>query len=248
MRRYNISNNLEKSSYNSDMTNDFVGLDKLSLLDYQDRMSCVLFSKACNFRCPFCHNGLTVLESDETIPWNEVMDYLKLRRGMLDAVVVSGGEPTLLPGLVDKLKDIKSLGYEIKLDTNGTNPDLVEQYIKLGLIDYVAMDIKNSEEKYPMTSGVKQVDMESIKRSIKLLKEAGIAYEFRTTLVDEFHKLEDMDGLGSLIKGAKVLYLQKFVDRDGCIQRGLHEVNEETANKFKEILLKYVDKVELRGY
>ena len=230
------------------MTNDFVGLDKLSLLDYQDRMSCVLFSKACNFRCPFCHNGLTVLESDETIPWEEVMNYLKLRKGMLDAVVVSGGEPTLLPGLVDKLKDIKSLGYEIKLDTNGTNPDLVEQYIKLGLIDYVAMDIKNSEEKYAITSGVKQVDMSAIKKSIKLLKEAGIAHEFRTTLVDEFHKLEDMDSLGSLIKGAKVLYLQKFVDRDGCIQRGLHEVNEETANKFKEILLKYVDKVELRGY
>ncbi len=230
------------------MTNDFVGLDKLSLLDYQDRMSCVLFSKACNFRCPFCHNGLTVLESDETIPWNEVMDYLKLRRGMLDAVVVSGGEPTLLPGLVDKLKDIKSLGYEIKLDTNGTNPDLVEQYIKLGLIDYVAMDIKNSEEKYAITSGVKQVDMSAIKKSINLLKEAGIAYEFRTTLVDEFHKIEDMDSLGCLIKGAKVLYLQKFVDRDGCIQRGLHEVDEETANKFKEILLKYVDKVELRGY
>ena len=230
------------------MANDFVGMDKLSLLDFEDRMSCILFSKACNFRCPFCHNGLTVLESDETIPWKEVMEYLKLRRPMLDAVVVSGGEPTLLPRLVDKLKDIKSLGYEIKLDTNGTNPALVEQYIKLGLIDYVAMDIKNSEEKYAITSGVKQVDMSAIKKSIKLLKESGIAYEFRTTLVDEFHKIEDMDGLGSLIKGAKILYLQKFVDRDGCIQRGLHEVDEETANKFKEVLSKYVDDVQLRGY
>ena len=234
--------------YNSGMANDFVGLDKLSLLDFEDRMSCVLFSKACNFRCPFCHNGLTVLESDETIPWEEVMKYLKLRKGMLDAVVVSGGEPTFLPGLIDKLKDIKSLGYEIKLDTNGTNPELVEEYIKTGLIDYVAMDIKNSEEKYPLTSGVKVVPMDKIKQSIQLLMNSGIGYEFRTTIVDEFHKLEDMEGLGSLVKGAKVLYLQKFVDRDGCIQRGLHEVNEETANKFKEILLKYVDKVELRGY
>ena len=230
------------------MANDFVGMDKLSLLDFEDRMSCVLFSKACNFRCPFCHNGLTVLESDETIPWEEVMEYLKLRRPMLDAVVVSGGEPTLLPNLVDKLKDIKSLGYEIKLDTNGTNPELVEEYIKTGLIDYVAMDIKNSEEKYALTSGIKKAPMDKIKQTIQLLMTANIGYEFRTTLVDEFHKISDMDGLGSLIKGAKVLYLQKFVDRDGCIQRGLHEVNEETANKFKEILLKYVDKVELRGY
>ena len=234
--------------YNSGMANDFVGLDKLSLLDFEDRMSCVLFSKACNFRCPFCHNGLTVLESEDTIPWEEVMKYLKLRKGMLDAVVVSGGEPTLLPGLIDKLKDIKSLGYEIKLDTNGTNPELVEEYIKTGLIDYVAMDIKNSEEKYPLTSGVKVVPMDKIKQSIQLLMNSEIGYEFRTTIVDEFHKLEDMDGIGELIKGARVLYLQKFVDRDGCIQRGLHEVNEETANKFKEILLKYVDKVELRGY
>lgn len=230
------------------MANDFVGLDKLSILDYEDRMSCVLFSKACNFRCPFCHNGLTVLESDETIPWQEVMDYLKLRRGMLDAVVVSGGEPTLLPGLIEKLKDIKSLGYEIKLDTNGTNPELVEEYIELGLIDYVAMDIKNSEEKYALTSGVKQVPMDKIKQTIQLLMSSNIPYEFRTTLVDEFHKIEDMDGIGSLIKGAKVLYLQKFVDREGCIQKGLHEVSEEDANKFKEILLRYVNKVELRGY
>ena len=245
--RYIFSNNLEKM-YNSGMANDFVGLDKLSVLDYEDRVSCVLFSKACNFRCPFCHNGLTVLESDDTIPWNEVMDYLKLRRGMLDAVVVSGGEPTLLPGLVDKLNDIKSLGYEIKLDTNGTNPELVESYIKSGLIDYVAMDIKNSEAKYPLTAGVKNVDMDAIKKSIKLLKEAGIAYEFRTTLVDEFHKLEDMKGIGELIKGAPILYLQKFVDREGCIQKGLHEVDEETAKKFKEVLLHYVNKVELRGY
>ena len=231
------------------MREDFVGLDKLSLLDYQDRMSCVLFSKACNFRCPFCHNGLTVLEADTYIPWEEVMNYLKLRKGMLDAVVVSGGEPTLLPNLINKLKDIKSLGYEIKLDTNGTNPDLVKQYIDSNLIDYVAMDIKNSEEKYPLTAGVKTVDMESIKKTIKLLKEAGIAYEFRTTLVQEFHNsLDDIKGIGELIKGSKILYLQKFVDREGCIQKGLHEVEEEKAKEYKKILEGFVNKVELRGY
>ena len=228
---------------------EFVGLDKLSLLDYEDKMSCVLFSKACNFRCPFCHNGLTVLEAEEYIPWEEIMKYLKLRKGMLDAVVVSGGEPTLLPNLIDKLKDIKLLGYEIKLDTNGANPDLVKQYIDSKLIDYVAMDIKNSEEKYPLTTGVKTVDMDSIKKTIKLLKEAGIAYEFRTTLVQEFHNsLDDIKGIGELIKGSKILYLQKFVDREGCIQKGLHEVDEQTAKKYQDVLLQFVDKVELRGY
>lgn len=231
------------------MNEDFVGLDKLSLLDYQDRMSCVLFSKACNFRCPFCHNGLTVLEADEYIPWEDIMQYLKIRKGMLDAVVVSGGEPTLLPNLINKLKDIKSLGYEIKLDTNGTNPDLVKQYIDSNLIDYVAMDIKNSEEKYPLTAGVKSIDMDNIKKSIKLLKESGIAYEFRTTLVKEFHNsLDDIKGIGELIKGARIIYLQKFVDREGCIQKGLHEVEEEKAKEYKKILEGFVNKVELRGY
>lgn len=231
------------------MENEFVGLDKLSLLDYEDKMSCVLFSKACNFRCPFCHNGLTVLEADEYIPWEEIMKYLKLRKGMLDAVVVSGGEPTLLPNLIDKLKDIKSLGYEIKLDTNGTNPDLVKQYIDSHLIDYVAMDIKNSEDKYPLTAGVKSIDMDNIKKSIKLLKESGIEYEFRTTLVNEFHNnIDDIKGIGELIKGARIIYLQKFVDREGCIQKGLHEVEEEKAKEFKKILEGFVNKVELRGY
>ena len=231
------------------MNEDFVGLDKLSLLDYQDRMSCVLFSKACNFRCPFCHNGLTVLEADEYIPWEDIMQYLKLRKGMLDAVVVSGGEPTLLPNLINKLKDIKSLGYEIKLDTNGTNPDLVKQYIDSNLIDYVAMDIKNSEDKYPLTAGVKSIDMDKIKKSIKLLKESGITYEFRTTLVKEFHNsLDDIKGIGELIKGARIIYLQKFVDREGCIQKGLHEVEEEKAKEYKKILEGFVNKVELRGY
>lgn len=231
------------------MKEDFVGLDKLSVLDYEDKMSAVLFSKACNFRCPFCHNGLTVLQAEEYIPWEEIMSYLKLRKGMLDAVVVSGGEPTLLPNLINKLKDIKSLGYEIKLDTNGTNPDLVKQYIDSHLIDYVAMDIKNSEEKYPLTAGVNNVDMDSIKKTIKLLKESGIAYEFRTTLVKEFHNQDkDIIGIGELIKGARIIYLQKFVDREGCIQKGLHEIDIETANKYKNILSKYVKKVELRGY
>ena len=225
-----------------------VGLDKLSLLDYEDKVSCVLFYKACNFRCPFCHNGLTVLEAEDEFLFDSVLDYLKTRVGLIDAVVFTGGEPTLEPRLKEHITRVKELGFLVKLDTNGTNPDIVKDLIDSKLIDYVAMDIKNCEDKYPLTCGVKHVDMDKIKQTISLLQNSGAPYEFRTTLVDEFHKLEDMDGLGQLIKGSPILYLQKFVERDGCIQNGLHEVKEETANEFKEILLKYVSNVELRGY
>ena len=225
-----------------------VGLDKMSLLDYEDKISCVLFYKACNFRCPFCHNGLTVLEAEDEILFDAALDYLKSRKGLLDAVVFTGGEPTLEPNLKKHIQRVKELGFLVKLDTNGTNPEIVKDLIDSNLLDYIAMDIKNSEEKYALTTGVKQVNMDNIRKSIELIMNSGVDYEFRTTLVDEFHKVEDMEGLASLIKGARVLYLQKFVERDGCIQKGLHEVKEETANEFMKVLNKYISKVELRGY
>lgn len=225
-----------------------VGLDKMSLLDYEDKISCVLFYKACNFRCPFCHNGLTVLEAEDEILFDAALDYLKSRKGLLDAVVFTGGEPTLEPHLKEHIQKVKELGFLIKLDTNGTNPIILKDLIDSNLLDYIAMDIKNSEEKYPLTVGMKSIDMDKIKQSINIIMNSGVSYEFRTTLVDEFHKEEDMDGLGELIKGAPILYLQKFVEREGCIQKGLHEVKEEVTNKFKNILLNYVKDVELRGY
>lgn len=225
-----------------------VGLDKLSLLDYEDKISCVLFYKACNFRCPFCHNGLTVLEADNEYSFDSVIEYLKSRVGLIDAVVFTGGEPTLEPNLKKHIKQIKDLGFLIKLDTNGTNPEILKDLIDEHLLDYVAMDIKNSPDKYPLTTGVNHVGLDKIKESISILRSSGIPYEFRTTLVNEFHKEEDMDKLGKLIQNSPILYLQKFVERDGCIQKGLHEVDENTANKFKIILEKYIQKVELRGY
>ena len=225
-----------------------VGLDKMSLLDYEDKISCVLFYKACNFRCPFCHNGLTVLEAEDEFLFEAVLEYLKSRIGLLDAVVFTGGEPTLEPHLKEHIQKVKELGFLIKLDTNGTNPELLKELVNEHLIDYVAMDIKNSEAKYPLTCGVNHVDINKIKQSIEFLMNSGVDYEFRTTLVNEFHSLNDMDGLGQLIKGSKVLYLQKFVERESCIQKGLHEVSEDLANQFKDILVKYIDKVELRGY
>ena len=227
---------------------DFVGIDKLSLLDYDEKLSCVLFAKACNFRCPFCHNGLAVLESETYIPFDQILEFLTSRKGKLDAVVVTGGEPTLMDDIVEKITTIKSMGFLIKLDTNGTNPEVIKELLNKNLLDYIAMDIKNSLNMYPCTVGMKKIDENKIKESIKLIQNSGIDYEFRTTLVNEFHSLESIKEMGKLIKGSKKLYLQQFVDREGVIQKGLHPVDEDLANKFKEILSEFVEEVNLRGY
>lgn len=227
---------------------DFVGIDKLSLLDYADYVSCVVFAPKCNFRCPFCHNGESVLGSSYSISMDEIVSYLNERKGILDAVVVSGGEPTLMDDIVDKIRVFKSLGLKIKLDSNGTNPDVIQKLLDEHLLDYIAMDIKNSEEKYPLTAGYKVVNMSNIKKSIEIIMNSGIDYEFRTTLVEEFHNKDDMEGLGELIKGSKKLFLQKFVDREGVIQKGLHPVSLEEATSYKDILSSYIKEVNLRGY
>lgn len=226
-----------------------VGIDKLSLLDYEDKVSIVLFSQACNFRCPFCHNGESVLNAQSELDFDEILAYLKTRTGLVDAVVFSGGEPTLEPDLEVKIKAVKSLGFLIKLDTNGTNPVLLEKLIDEGLIDYVAMDIKNSPSLYAKTSGVTNINLDNIRKSISIIMKKAPDYEFRTTLVKEFHEHMDYDAFFELIKGAKRLYLQKFVDREGCIIKGLHDVDEMEATKLRDYLLsKGLDFVTLRGY
>ena len=226
-----------------------VGIDKLSLLDYEDKVSIVLFSQACNFRCPFCHNGESVLNAQSELDFDEILVYLKTRTGLVDAVVFSGGEPTLEPDLEVKIKSVKSLGFLIKLDTNGTNPVLLEKLIDEGLIDYVAMDIKNSPSLYARSSGVTNINLDNIRKSISIIMKKAPDYEFRTTLVKEFHEHMDYDAFFELIKGAKRLYLQKFVDREGCIKKGLHDVDEMEATKLRDYLLsKGLDFVTLRGY
>lgn len=227
---------------------EFVGLDKMSLLDYEDYVSAVLFAPTCNFRCPFCHNGDSVLNSHNEISFDEILSYLNSRKGLLDAVVVTGGEPTLMPDLEEKIRKLKDLGFKIKLDTNGTKPEILKHLIDRKLIDYVAMDIKNSPAKYSQTAGCKYVDLNTIKESIEILKSSGINYEFRTTLVKEFHEFSDIKGIGELIKGSRKIYLQKFVDREGVIQKGLHHIDEEIANLYKKDLENYVSEVYLRGY
>lgn len=227
---------------------NFVGMDKLSLLDYEDKVSAVLFCKPCNFRCPYCHNGLTVLNSNDEISWEHVLDYLNTRKGILDAVVFTGGEVTLMPDLKEKIKEVKSLGFLIKVDTNGTNPEVIKDLLKDNLLDYVAMDIKNSKNKYPVTTDTKINFFDKVYETYQILLNSGIDFELRTTLVDEFFTSEDIEAIGESFKDTPKMYLQKFVEREGCLKKGLHSVSEDQANKFKSILEKYMSKVELRGY
>jgi len=229
---------------------DFSGWEKLSLVDYDDNITTTLFTSGCNFRCPFCHNSDLVLKPSETprIAWNEIMDYLSRRKAVLDAVCVTGGEPTLMDDLIDKLKDIKSLGYKIKLDSNGSHPEVLKDVVSKGLVDYIAMDIKNSPEKYHMTAGTLNFDIERIKESASFLINGTLTYEFRTTLIEEYHNEKDFEEIGSWLEGAKKYYLQRYIDSENCISHGLTMVSKEKALVLKAILSKNIGLVDLRGY
>jgi len=223
------------------------GLQKLSLVDFDGHITATIFASGCNFACPFCHNSRLVHNTEEELDLKDILVFLQKRKNMLDAVCISGGEPTLYQDLPDIIKEIKSLGYLIKLDTNGTNPEMIEYLHKNHLIDYIAMDIKNSYEKYELTAG-KCVNIENIKKSIKYIMTSSIDYEFRTTLVKSHHNIDDIKNIGKMIKNAKKYYLQKFEDSGECLADGLESICKSEATKYQAILTKYVNKVRLRGY
>ena len=225
------------------------GFEKLSLVDYDNKLSAVIFFGGCNFRCPFCHNYDLVINpnKEEDIPFDTILSYLKKRVGVLDAVVFTGGEPTLFNVLKPMIEEVKMLGYLVKIDSNGTNPEVLKELIDEGLIDFIAMDIKNSFNKYDETSGVK-VNHNNIKASIELIMNSGVDYEFRTTIINEYHDQEDMLEIAKMIKGAKKYRLQKFTDHGTCINDNLHEVDIKKAQEFVEILKPYISNTELRGY
>lgn len=229
------------------MNSIFCGIEKLSLVDFDGYISCTLFTSGCNYRCPFCHNS-PLIEEQPSLKMEEILNYLLARKKMLDAVVITGGEPTLHKELPSVLKKIKDLGYIIKLDTNGTNPKMLKELIDKKLIDYVAMDIKASSNCYSLVTGVINPFLDNIKESINILKTSNINFEFRTTLVKEFHSLDSINEMKELVSGSKKLYLQKFVLRDTCLNQKLHEVDLETAKCYKSILEEVVEKVSFRGY
>ena len=226
-----------------------LGFNKTTLLDYPEHVASTIFTGGCNFRCPFCQNGDLVLNpgSIEGEDENKVLAYLKKHKNMLDGVCITGGEPTLQHDLYDFIARIKALGLLVKLDTNGYNPAALSKLLNDKLVDYVAMDIKNSKEKYSATAGV-EVDMSQITQSVDLLMHSGISYEFRTTIIEEFHDEDDIRRIGEWIKGAKMYRLQRFIDGETCIYRGLHPISLDKAKGFVEILKSYIENVDLRGY
>lgn len=226
------------------------GFEKFSMVDFDGRIACTVFTGGCNFRCPFCHNGALVVGNvkAQEIDMQNVFDYLKKRKGLVDAVCVTGGEPTMHKDLPDFLREVRNLGYATKLDTNGTNPQMLADVIEEGLVDYVAMDIKNSIAKYPQTIGIDGANLDDILKSVEILKNSGIDYEFRTTVIDEFHTAEDMREIGEWICGSKRYYLQKYKDNEGCISHGYSEVSRQKADEFVKIFEGKVGIVGLRGY
>lgn len=229
------------------------GFEKFSLVDYEDKICCTIFTEGCNFVCPFCHNSNLVLKKNNPcIDEKVVFEYLVKRKNMVDAVCVSGGEPTLQPDLIEFVQKIKNHGFLVKLDTNGTNPKMLKKLIDENLIDYVAMDIKNSIESYPLSIGLYQNECETmldnVQKSIDILSKSNIKFEYRTTLVDELHNEKDMEKMAEMLSDGDALFLQHFVDNENCIAESLHEVDLAKALKYCDILRDKGIDAKLRGY
>ncbi|MBQ7653094.1 MAG: anaerobic ribonucleoside-triphosphate reductase activating protein [Clostridia bacterium] len=224
-----------------------VGFEKLSLVDFDGYTACTLFTGGCNFRCPFCHNGPLVIGVGlEEYSEEEIFSYLKKRKGILEGVVVTGGEPTLQKDLDVYLKKIKDLGYAVKLDSNGTAPETLRSLIERKLVDYIAMDVKSSPSGYPLATGVPF--NENVLKSVDLLLEGMVDYEFRTTLVKGLITDLDVEYMAKWLKGAKKFVFQSFVDREGCLEHGLEKVDKATALRYVEIMEKEGIPARLRNY
>lgn len=225
------------------------GLQKLSLLDFPDKLAATVFTAGCDFRCPFCHNAGLVIdeENNEQISEDEFFEFLASRKNRLDGVCVTGGEPLLQPDIEDFLKRIHDMGFLVKLDTNGSFPERLERIINSSLADFVAMDIKNCKEKYALTAGLREINMNNIEKSVELLKEGRVEYEFRTTVVKELHTCGDFEKIGQWLSGADKYFLQHFVDSGNLIESGLHAWEKPEMLDFQRIAAKYVKNVSIRG-
>lgn len=242
------------------MSLNIQGLQKTTLLDYPGHVAATIFLGGCNFKCVFCHNMDIVLAgvsdkmptdstSSITTPVyseDEIFTFLQKRAGVLDGVCITGGEPTLYKELPEFIRRIKSLDLLVKLDTNGTNPEMIKYLIDNGLIDYIAMDIKSSLEKYDDICATK-INKDALKESVHLILNSNISYEFRTTVVKEYHDLETMVNIGKMINGADNYFLQSFVDSDSVPNHELHSWDVDTLNGFVEALKPYVKNVSIRG-
>ncbi len=225
------------------------GFQKMTLLDFPGRVACTVFTGGCNFRCPFCHNALLVTELDEAETYTEeyIIDFLKKRTGLLDGVAITGGEPLINNDIPQFIEKIKALGFEVKLDTNGSNPDMLRRLVGDGLVDYVAVDIKNSKELYAKTIGLETYDLTDVEKTVDFLLADNVDYEFRTTVVKNFHTVESIESAAEWISGAKRYFLQNFTDSGNLIGTDICGVDKEEMEKMREAALKYVPNTILRG-
>ena len=226
------------------------GIQKLTLLDYPGVVACTVFTLGCNMRCPFCHNSLLVTKTDEAeeYPVEDFFAFLEKRRGILDGVAITGGEPLLQSDIGEFIAKIKALGYKVKLDTNGSFPEKLEEILKSGNVDYVAMDIKNSPEKYAETVGIPGFDVSKIQRSIEIIRSSGVEYEFRTTVVSPLHNAESIAGAAQMVKGSPKYFLQNFVDSGNLINgEGMSALPEEELERALTKAKDFIPGSQIRG-
>ena len=230
------------------------GLQKMTLLDFPGRVACTVFLQGCNFRCPFCHNSdLLGGEGPQSISQEELLAFLKKRVGLLDGVCITGGEPTLQKDLPQLLKSIKELGYLVKLDTNGSRPGMLRQLVEDGVVDYVAMDIKNCPQLYGQTAGVENMDLSAVEESMAYLLSGKVDYEFRTTVMEQLHTVEAMEAVGRWLQRldpdhkAERFFLQPYVDRESVLFSGFCPPSRENLGEMVEKLTPFVNQVSIRG-
>ncbi len=225
------------------------GIQKLTLLDYPGKTSCTVFTGGCNFRCPFCHNASLVLNPNENNPFSDdvFFEFLDSRKKLLDGVSITGGEPLLQKDIADFCGKVKERGFSVKLDTNGSFPDILSGLIADGLVDYVAMDIKNSFSSYCKTVGLSEMDFDPLKKSISVLLKSGIDFEFRTTVVKELHSIDDFYEIADMIKGAPKYYLQSFRPAENQIGAGLTEPSYAFLRQAADLMISQGIDTEIRG-
>ena len=233
---------------------NIAGLQKMTLLDFPGKVACTVFLQGCNFRCPFCHNSdLLPGQGEPLMDDQELLAFLQKRKGLLDGVCITGGEPTLQPQLLQLMGRIKALGYAVKLDTNGSRPQVLRELVEAGVVDYVAMDIKNSREEYPQTAGMKEGLLPGVEESIRYLLSGVVDYEFRTTVAHPLHSADSIAAMGKwvcdLAEGQKPKrwFLQCYVDRESVLLGGLSAPTKENMEKYSQILGLYTEVISLRG-
>ena len=222
------------------------GLQKMTLLDFPGKVACTVFLGGCDFRCPFCHNWDILDPSTPVImEEDEFYKFLDKREGLLDGVAITGGEPLLRTGMVDFIKGIRSRGFLVKLDTNGNHR--LKELVSEGLLDYVAVDVKNNKERYGETVGIPMLDISKIEETISFLLEGNVPYEFRTTVLRQFHDADSFKGIAEWIEGAEHYFIQSFVDRETVPFSGLEAYSPEELEEFKKLVEPHVKHIDIRG-